>query len=156
MTLIRNDRDLRRELERLDPDQQRRLGGLFIESALDLCDDPRVRRAVQVAKDPSASDVDREDAFHSAKAFAVSTYTECGRDTDWNRQAAHFLGVAAACLLSSEKQGDYQNRAWKVAMQVRNARNCGLIEPGGKGEDEDERQRRIAVEFLGDELGLPG
>ena len=41
------------------------------------------------------------------------------------------------------------NRAWKVAMQVRNARNCALITHQGVRDmdDEAERQRRIAGEF---------
>lgn len=151
MAIIDNDQDLKASLERLSPERQRRIGGMFIESALDLCDDPRVRRAAQVAMDPGASDEEREDAFHSAKAYAVNTYTECGRDTDWSRQAAHFLGVAAACLLSDEIPEGEANRAWRVAMHVRNARNCALISHEGSPDmdDEAERQRRIAGEFAG-------
>jgi hypothetical protein len=151
MATIRNDQDLKRVLAGLSPVQQRRLGGMFIESALDLCDDARVRRAVQVAMDPESSDGILEDAFHSAKDYAVGTYTECGRDTDWSRQAAHFIGVAATCLLDQEKRGDEGNRAWRVAMQVRNARNCALISPGEEGRmaDEAQRQRRIASDFAG-------
>lgn len=136
-------------LEGLSPEQQRRIGAMFIERALDLCDDSRIRQAVQVAMDPASSDDVREDAFHSAKAYAVKTYTECGRDTDWTRQAAHFIGVAAACLLSDEQPGG--DRAWRVAMQVRNARNCGWIAQVGRDDfdDEAEQQRRIAREFSG-------
>jgi hypothetical protein len=149
MTTIQNDQKLRRVLEGLGPQQQRRVGGMFIESALDLCDDARIRRAVQVAMDPETPDDILEDTFHSAKDYAVGTYTECGRDTDWSRQAAHFIGVATACLLSDEQRGDEGSRAWRVAMQVRNARNCALIaqEPAGDMGDEAERQRRIAGEF---------
>lgn len=149
MLNIRNDQELRGVLEGLSPEQQRRIGGMFIERALDLCDDSRIRQAVQVAMDPAASDDVRADAFHSAKAYAVRTYTECGRDTDWTRQAAHFIGVATACLLSDETPG--ADRAWRVAMQVRNARNCGLIAQVGRDDfdDEAEQQRRIAREFAG-------
>lgn len=130
----------------MSPEEQRRIGGMFVEDALDLCDDARIRRAVQVAMDPVSSDEELEDAFHSAKAYAVHTYTECGRDTDWIRQAAHFVGVAAACLLSGDKSVRDGNHAWKVAMHVRNARNCALITHTGSGgiDDEAERQRRIA------------
>jgi len=149
MVTIKNDQELRGVLDRLSPEQQRRIGGIFLESALDLCDDARIRRAVQVAMDPECSEEIREDAFRSAKDYAVATYTECGRDTDWNRQAAHFVGVAAACLLSDEQRGAEGNRAWRVAMQIRNARNCALIEQAGSDgiDDEAERQRRIAGEF---------
>ncbi len=151
MTTIHSDQDLRLVLEHLSPERQRRIGGLFIQNTLDLCDDARIRRAVQVAMDPASSDEEREDAFHSAKAYAINTYTECGRDADWTRQAAHFIGVAAACLLSGDKPGGVGNLAWKVAMQVRNARNCALIahEGGADSDDEAERQRRIAGEFAG-------
>jgi hypothetical protein len=149
MAVIENDQDLRVELGRLSPGQQRRIGGLFIENALDLCDDPRIRRAIQVAKDLDASDVERKDAYHAAKSLAVSTYTECGRNTDWARQATHFVAAAAACLLSNEGHGDDENRAWKVAMQLRNARNCALIAQEGQGDDEAESQRRLAAELVG-------
>lgn len=149
MTHIQNDQDLRQALERLSPGEQRRIGGMFVQSAVDLCDDVRVRRAAEVAMNPNASEEEREDAFHSVKAFAVHSYTECGRDTDWTRQASHFVGVAAACLLSDDESGDGANHAWKVAMHVRNARNCALIaHTGSRGIDaEAERQRRIASEF---------
>lgn len=149
MATIGNDQDLKDMLGRLSVERQRHIGGMYIESALDLCDDARVRRAAQVAMNPAASDEEREDAFRSAKAYAVGTYTECGRDTDWSRQAAHFMGVAAACLLSEESSAGDGNRAWRVAMQVRNARNCALITHEGDSDmgDEAERQRRIAVEF---------
>ncbi len=150
MTTIHNDKELRLVLARLSPERQRRVGGMFIENVLNLCDDKRVRRAVQVAMDPESSEEGREDAFHSAKAYAISTYTECGRDADWSQQAAHFVGVAAACLLSGdERGGGADNLAWKVAMHVRNARNCALIahEGGSDIDDEAEYQRRIAGEF---------
>jgi hypothetical protein len=150
MAKIQNDQELRGVLDRLDPQQQRRLGALFVDSASDLCDDERVRRAVRLAQDPALDDDVREDAFRSAKEYAVSTYTECGRDTDWNRQAAHFVAVAAACLLAGEEGGAERGRAWRVGMQVRNARNCALIaQEQGADIDEAERQRRIASEFIG-------
>jgi hypothetical protein len=103
MASIQNDQDLKHALEQLSPEQQRRIGGMFIENALDLCDDTRVRRAIELAMEPASTDEEREDAFRSVKTYAVSTYTECGRDTDWSRQAAHFVGIAAACLLSDEE-----------------------------------------------------
>jgi hypothetical protein len=151
MASIQNDQDLKRLLDSLSPREQRRLGGMFIQSALDLCDDARIRRAVLVAMDPETSDDILEDAFRSAKDYAVGTYTECGRDTDWGRQAAHFIGVATACLLAADQRGDEGNRAWRVAMQVRNARNCASIAQGenGNGEDEAEKQRLIAAELMG-------
>jgi hypothetical protein len=149
MTSISNDQELRFALAGLSPVQQRLLGGLFVESALDLCDDARIRHALKVAMDPNSTEEEREDAFHSAKAYAINCYTECGRDTDWARQAEHFVAAAAACLLADDDTAGASNRAWKAAMQVRNARNCALmVQEGDAGEDEAARQYRIAKEFL--------
>lgn len=98
---------------------------------------------------PDSSEDECEDAFHSAKDYAVHSYTECGRDADWSRQAAHFVATAAACLLADEEKAGAVNRAWKAAMHVRNARNCALItQEGDVSEDEAARQYRIANEFL--------
>jgi len=150
MATIHSDRELKLVLEPLSPERQRRIGAMFIESALDLCDDPRVQRAVEVAMDPASSEKEREEAFHAAKSYVVHSYTECGQDTDWSQQASHFVGVAAACLLSDEAPGDGKNRAWKAAMQVRNGRNCALMVHEGDDEidDEPERQYRIASDFV--------
>jgi hypothetical protein len=150
MTSIANDQDLKHALVGLSPVQQRHLGGLFVEKALDLCDDARIRHALKVAMDPDSSDEECEEAFHSAKAYAIRSYTECGRDADWSRQAAHFIATAVACLLADEETAGAGNRAWKAAMHVRNARNSALIvQEGDVGEDEAARQYRIANEFLG-------
>jgi hypothetical protein len=100
--------------------------------------------------DPESPEDLREEAFHSAKDYAVKTYTECGRDTDWRRQAAHFIGVATACLLADEQPSGESNRAWRVAMHVRNARNCASMvqEDGIDLDDEAEQQRRIAENLV--------
>jgi hypothetical protein len=149
MTSISNDQELRLALVGLSPIQERRLGSLFVESALDLCDDERIRHALKVAMDPNSTEEECEDAFHSAKAYAIHTYTECGRDTDWARQAEHFVATAAACLLADDDTAGGGNRAWKAAMQVRNARNCALmVQEGNAGENEASRQYQIATRFL--------
>ncbi len=87
--------------------------------------------------DPNSTKEECEDAFRSAKAYAIHSYKECGRDTDWARQAAHFVATAAACLLADDDTAGAGNRAWKAAGQVRNARNCALIlQEGDAGEHE--------------------
>jgi hypothetical protein len=149
MNPINSDRELRQALDGLSAIEQRHLGGLFVENALSLCEDTRIRRALQVAMDPRSTKDECEDAFRSAKAYAVHSYTECGRDTDWSKQAAHFIATAAACLLADEETAGTGNRAWRVAMQVRNARNCALMAPEGSvSEDEADCQYRIANAFL--------
>jgi hypothetical protein len=147
---ISNDQELKQALDRLSPAQQRQLGGLFVQHALSLCDEPKIHRALRLATDPEASEADLDDAFHSAKAWAVQTYAECGRDTDWGKQAAHFLASATACLANPHPSADEGNPAWKAAMQVRMARSCALItgEAGEDYDDEVQSQHRIATEFL--------
>lgn len=150
MNPINNDQELRHALDGLSVIQQRHLGGLFVENALDLCNDARIRHALQVAMEPDSSEEERGDAFRSAKSFAVRSYTECGRDTDWSQQAAHFIATATACLLADDEAAGAGNRAWRAAMHVRNAKNCASISREGEtGEDEANRQYRMASELLG-------
>jgi hypothetical protein len=147
---ISSDQELRQALNRLSPSQQRQLGGLFIQNALSLCDESKIHRALRLAMDSEASEADLEDAFHSAKAYAIQTYTECGRDTDWGKQAAHFVAAATACLANPHASEDEANPAWKAAMQVRMARSCVLIigKGGSEYDDETRSQHRIASEYL--------
>ncbi len=148
MATIGNDHELKTALDGLDSTQQRVLGGQFVEKVLGLCDDPRVRRAVEVAMDPEAPPAAVDDAFRTAKAVAVKTYTDCGKDTDWMSQAAHFVAAAAAASLTPEAQRGKDNPAWKAAMQARMARNCEMIEQQDGGpHNEAEVQYALANGF---------
>jgi hypothetical protein len=149
MPTISTDHALKVTLEGLSREQQRVLGGQFVNSVSELCEDTRVQRAIEIAMDPDASSLDTEDAYRSAKAVAVKTYTDCGKDTDWLAQAAHFVAAAAAaCLVPENLQGN-DNPAWKAAMQARMARNCELIERGDGGDhNEAEAQYEVANRFL--------
>lgn len=149
MNSIDNDRALKHALDGLTPGQQCRLGARLIEADSDLWDDARIRRAVEVALDPEAPPELREEAYRSVRAYAIQSYTECGRDTDWPQQAEHFVAGAAAALLADDASAGRVNRAWKAAMHLRNARNCALITQGeALGEDEAARQYRIVEAFL--------
>jgi hypothetical protein len=121
-----------------------------VNSVLHLCEDARIRLAVATGMNANAPAAERDEAFRAAKAFAVKTYTDCGRDTDWLAQAAHFVGAAAAaCLTPAGQPGADVNSAWKAAMQARMARNCEMIErQDGEEHNEAERQYGIATEFL--------
>jgi hypothetical protein len=149
MAKIASDHELRVALDGLTRAQQRVLGGRFVQSVLDLSEDPRVHRAVLAALDPEAVEVDLDDAFRAAKAVSVRTYTDCGKDTDWLVQAAHFVAAAAAACLTPESQPGSDSPAWKAAMQARMARNCALIEHGDAGDhDEPQTQYRLTAELL--------
>ena len=148
MATISNDHELKTHLDTLDNTRQRVVGGLFVQKVLELCDDPRVKRAVDVAVDGDATDAMIDDAFRSAKAVAVKTYTDCGKDTDWMSQAAHFVAAAAAAALAPEGQRGKDNPAWKAAMQSRMARNCEMIEhQDGGAHNEAEVQYELASGF---------
>jgi hypothetical protein len=148
MAKISNDHELRLALDGLTPTQRRVAGGRFVASVLNLSDDSRVRRAVETATDADAPPAECEDAYRSAKAVAVKTYTDCGKDTDWLAQAAHFVAAAAASSLATPQQGT-DNPAWKAAMQARMARNCEMIErQDGSEHDEAQIQYRIAGDLI--------
>lgn len=151
MATISNDYDLRAALHSLTGPQQRLLGARFANSVLALCRDERVRRAAAVALDPEADDSVLEEAFRAAKAYAVRTYTDCGKDTDWLAQADHFVAAAVAAALTpaSDQWSGGPNPAWSAAMQARMARNCAMIEEEKEsaGEGEPERQYRLANEW---------
>lgn len=150
MPQIANDHQLRDALHVLPSLDQRLMGARFAQSVMHLCLDERVRRAGQVALSSNANPVELEDAFRAAKAYAVKTYTDCGKDTDWLKQADHFVAAAvAAALTPAEQLSAKTNPAWKAAVQARMAKNCELMEED-EGEDlnESDRQYRIASEYL--------
>ena len=150
MATITNDQDLRRLLGRLPADQQRIIGLRFAQSVAHLSQDERVNRAIDTGLAEDASSAELEDAHRAAKAWAIKTYTDCGKDTDWLAQADHFVAAAAAAALTPEDQlMDKTNRAWKAAMQARMAKNCEMVEAEDDDQtDEVQRQYAIAEEFV--------
>lgn len=150
MATIGNDQELKRALDGLDATQQRVLGGLFVDRVLALSNDPRVQQAVAVAKDPEAPPEALEEAYRSAKSVAVTSYTDCGKDTDWMEQAAHFVAAAAAASLNAGEGPGKAGPAWKAAIEARMARNCEMIERGDAAlHNEAEIQYQLTNEFLG-------
>jgi hypothetical protein len=150
MAKILNDHDLRAALNNLTAEQQRILGAAFAKGVIHLCQDDRVRRAIETARDPAASEAEIADAHKAAKAYATKTYTDCGKDTDWLAQADHFVAASAAAALTPPSQlPEKTNPAWKAAVQARMAKNCEIIEQDeGEEESEAERQYRIAGQPL--------
>jgi len=151
MSPIDNDLDLRRALETLSAEQQRLLGARFAQRVIHLCRDERVRRAIEIGLRAEATPSEVEDAFKAAKAYAVKTYTDCGKDTDWLAQADHFVAAAiAAALTPTAQMSDKRNTAWKAAMQARMAVNCAMIENDeASTTSEAEQQYALANALLG-------
>lgn len=150
MAAIDNDQDLRAALNAISADQQRRLGCGFAEHVATLGQDERVRRAIATGQREEATPAELEDAFRAAKTYAVKSYTDCGKDTDWLAQADHFVAAAAAAALTPDALAtDKQNRAWKAAVQARMAVNCAMmVDERASEASEAEAQYAIAREFL--------
>ncbi|WP_295385710.1 hypothetical protein [uncultured Thiodictyon sp.] len=158
MTMIQNDHELRDALQSLTAEQQRRLGARFAQGVAHLCNDERVNRAIATAlrEDPTAGEL--EDAFKAARGYAIRTYTQCGKDTDWLAQADHFVAAAATAALAPEStpetppadnKTERQNRAWRAAVQARMAINCAMMESDELTEESEVgRQYAIANAFF--------
>lgn len=159
MSKIQNDQALRDAILGLTPDQQRLLGARFAQGVAHLAHDERVKRAIETALRHTASPDELDDACKAAKGYAIKTYTQCGKDTDWLAQADHFVAVAVVAALTPERgpedpdqagRGERQNGAWKAAVQARMAVNCAMMEFEGVTEtSEAQRQYAIANAFLG-------
>jgi hypothetical protein len=143
---IDNDNDFKAALNNLSPKQQRVAAARFTENVLALSHDGRLKNVVDFAKHPDMSDAELGTAFQFAKAASVDSYTQCGHECDWNKQAGHFVAEAA---LASIKPADGSNPAWDAAMHARMARTCEAISAGlGTNNDEAAEQYRILAEIL--------
>lgn len=149
MQTIENDKDLRAQLNSLDMVQLRQLGAQFVSSVLELNDDPRVIRAVELGKKQDVSDEELEAVYKSARAATVESRTRCGADCNWDEQAAHFVARATAAAVAPAGKCQAPDPPWQVVMSCRMARNCALI---AKDDDstnpETEMQYKIINEFL--------
>ena len=147
---ITNDQQLRQALNDLPLETQRSLGARFVASVGHLSDNPIIQQGLQVANNPERTAAELEAAYKNAKKLAIDSYTACGRDADWLKQAEHFVAAAiAACLQPQEQRPEQENIAWKAAMQARMARNCEMIEQDkGEVDNEANRQYAIAKEIL--------
>ncbi|MBU1425593.1 MAG: hypothetical protein KKH12_02705 [Gammaproteobacteria bacterium] len=144
---IDNDRDFKAALSKLSSDGQRQIAARFAESVLVLCKDARVRNAIDVAKRPNISDDELDSAYKAAKKASVDSFTQCGKECDWNSQAGHFVAQA---VLASLEPGD--SPAWDAAMHARLARTSESIATGiGTDNAETAAQYRILDQYLAEE-----
>jgi hypothetical protein len=146
MTTVQNDQQFKTRLGALSFTQQRRVGAMFVERVVDLADNARVRTAIAVAGNPEASSMEVDDAYKAARGLAVETYTICGEDADWLRQAAHFVAAAvAACLVPEHQTAQCRQAAWNAAVNARMARTCEHI---ARGETQDNRESEAQYGIL--------
>ncbi len=144
---ISNDSEFKAALVNLSGARQRQAAARFAENVLALSSDKRVRSAVEIAKRADIPADELAAAFKSAKAASVDSFTQCGKECDWNSQAGHFVAEAALACVQPAAAG--VNPAWEAAMHARMARTCESI-AAGRGTDNSEAaaQYRILTEFL--------
>ncbi len=128
MSKINNDTELKQALQNLDAAQQRNVAALFVEHVLSLSDDDRIKRAVKVAGDNSASDGEIADALKSARAAIIDSSTRCGAEGNWTDQAGYFVARAAVAALTPLAQSTSAGPAWQAAMSSRMAKTSILID----------------------------
>jgi len=150
MTTIKNDKQLREQMDSLDIVQQRQLAVLFIKSLDNLNVDVQIKKAVDIAENPKSSEDDLLAAYKQVKTIATKTYTDCGSETDWKQQAKHFVATAAmACLTPENQVSQGKSLVWKTAMQTRMAKNCEMIEKdSGEVDNESLKQYQLVEKFL--------
>ncbi|MGD2062420.1 MAG: hypothetical protein PVF51_02425 [Nitrospirota bacterium] len=147
---ITNDRDFKQALDSLSAIEQRAVGSRFAKNVLALNDDFRIRRVVEVAGSPGATEEDLASAYKGVRSVVVETYTACGHDAEWLAQAGHFVAAAAAAAALPVGEGAAAgNPAWRAAMHARMARTCEMIASGEGGtHTEAEEQYAILMAFL--------
>jgi len=144
---IDNDSDFKTALDELSRAGQRLVAARFVENVLALNQDAKVTTAVNAAKRTDITEDELAAAVQSAKKASVDSFTQCGHECDWGKQAGHFVAEAAlACIKPAEPRG---NAAWDAAMHARMARTCKSIAAGvGTDNDEAAAQYGILAEFM--------
>ncbi len=143
---IHDDVEFKVALDGLSIGQRRVAAARFAENVLTLSGDARIKVALAAARRDDVSDAELGAALQAAQAASVDSYTQCGHECDWNKQAGHFVAEAA---LASVKPDKRSNAAWEAAMHARMARTCEAIS-AGRGTDNAEpgAQYRILEDFL--------
>lgn len=142
MNQINNDTEFKQALQKLDAAQQRGVAAVFVEHVLSLSDDERIKRAIKVASDSSASDGEIADALKSARAATMDSSTRCGAEGNWTDQAGYFVARAAVAAVTPPAQSTSAGPAWQAAMSCRMARTSILID-----DDSDEVQSHSESEW---------
>jgi hypothetical protein len=149
MSSVSNDKQFRDALNGLNPQQQRIVGALFVESVLGLSEDPRVARSLIAAKDMEPGEEALILARRSAKAASLEAHTRCGADGEWTDQAGYFVARAAEACLEPGGRSQGKGAAWKAAMSARMARTCLAADSDEDAHDtESQAQYQILTSYL--------
>ena len=124
---ISNDKELKAALAALSDTERRQVGTLLVQQVFDLSGDARIKGALELARRADAGNAELAVAAAGVNTARVESFTQCGRDTDWTAQAAHFVARAAQeCVQPVVDLGT----AWEAAMQARMARICQTLAAG--------------------------
>lgn len=150
MSSITNETEFKNAINQLTLPQQRRVGGLFVENVLALCNDHRVKNALNATKSTIINPDELAAVYRSAKTASTESFTQCGKDVDWLGQAGHFVAAASvACVTPEDQIKSTDNLAWTAAMHGRMARTCETIAAGkGSENEETQQQYQILARFL--------
>lgn len=144
---IDNDSNFKSALSQLSRAGQRQVGARFAESVLMLSKDVRVKNAINAAKRNDITEDELAAAFQSAKKASVDSFTQCGKECDWNSQAGHFVAQSVLACLEPVEPSD--SPAWDAAMHARMARTSESIATGiGTDNAETAAQYRILDKYL--------
>lgn len=150
MTRFQSDAEFKTTLCELPVERQREVGRLFVQNVLGLSDNPVIDKML-AAHDPAGmTDAEVAAAFKTAKSAAIESYTLCGHEGDWLKQASHFVAAAtAACFTPAERTVKCSDIAWSAAMNARMARVSEHVAGGtGTGETETANQYGILEKYL--------
>lgn len=147
---ISDEKTFKSTLDGLDLPQQRYVGALFVDNVLPLSQDQRLDSVLSAAKRADITDDELLAMYHAGKSAVVDSYTQCGREVDWQCQAGHFVAQAAvACVALAGSSDKPENPAWNAAMHARMARTCECIAHGQSTEKcEIEAQYGILNKYL--------
>ena len=141
-----NDKEFREKLAALSISQQRQVAALFVQREFGFSNDVRIKAALDMAMRADISDAELAVVYQAANTARVESYTQCGKETDWNTQAGLFVAKAAVSCVSPVAEG--KNLAWDAAMQVRVARTCEAASGDITDHKEAEAQYAILDGFL--------
>lgn len=155
MITINDDKQLRTQLETLDLEEQRKLALIFVENIMYLSTDEKIQKIYNTSRlnenlGSTNTAEDKLNAYQQIKSIMVKTYTDCGCEADWGKQAEHFVAAALmASITPDEKLSEAKSLVWKTAMHARMAKNCELIEKDlGETDSEATKQYRLTEEFI--------
>lgn len=144
---ISNDKDFKAALAGLSVAQQRQVAARMVQRVFALSNDVRIKAALEAAARADITAAELTLVSQAANTARVESFTQCGKETDWNAQAGHFVAKAAVACVQPAEAG--ANLAWEAAMQTRMARMSETIATGtGTENREAEEQYRILEAFL--------